>query len=749
MRRDHPRPSLKEIAGVTGLAMLAGVVVSAVIAGLLGQLSLRLMTTVRSMTTFLSNNAAWVIGVLILLAFLAFGWADLLRLSIHRVWAISSVGYRESVRRKVWLIPGLGIIGFIAVSYLAHPFDEQDAIRQMTKYCLFASGVVVVLATLILACTNLPREIDNRVIYTIVTKPATRLEIVLGKTLAFARTAGLILLIMGVFSYIFLFVCAAYLRANVRTKLQNLPPADLSRETLQHYANEGLLGAKNYARAESLQIYGKPPAGDAVRWIVSGTEQYVAFPVDVSESAFEGESRLIITLNLKVKQQPLNKREMDFLDQNLPAAATQPTNRSKPIMPPKPEISVALMDPEFYNLAGSMELWDAIAIGKLQAEGKFDPNAKHPDASAITLTPTGPEGAVAVVVAPPKVMDEKIKAVAENNGRRRFYVTVQGLTFGTLLGVGPDSLSVQLESSSAAPVALELKDAAGKALAPQFRARQSTAGGQQLRGSSDRADLPVAVYEFRGAKPAVEGGNASFEFRAKVERGSDLDVSEAETASLVEISVINPKTGQTSGPITIVPDVDRPTFFSIPAAALEGGDFDVHVRSLVNGHFVGLRPTTLQAVVSSQGFALNLIKSLVILWMLAILVVIIAIFCSTFVSWPIAVVLTLVILLGRWAVNQLGDPATPQQIWTDLTGNKGDVVTTKLFTTTLDKLNKVLQAAAKVLPDVDQFRATEDIERGVSIPMRTLASAGWVLVGFGFPTLALAYIFLKKKEVAP
>src|SRR5688572_986730 len=267
MRRDDPRPTVAALAGVTCLGLMAGVIAQAVIAGLRGELT----SPGSTMTTFFSNNAPWLIAVLILLLFVAFGWADLLRFSPIRIWAISSVAFRESWRRKVWLITPLAMLGIVAVSQLAHPFDEQDAIRQTTKYCLFASGVVVVLATLILACTNLPREIDNRVIYTIVTKPPTRLEIVLGKTLGFARTAGAILLIMGVFSYLYLLVSSAQLRANVRTKLQNLPPADLSRETLQHYANEGLLGAKTYARPVSLQIYARAPErGDAHRWILGG-----------------------------------------------------------------------------------------------------------------------------------------------------------------------------------------------------------------------------------------------------------------------------------------------------------------------------------------------------------------------------------------------------------------------------------------------------------------------------------------------
>ena len=137
----------------------------------------------------------------IVLVGLAVGLADLLRLSPRRVWAIGSVGFRESIRRRVLWVTPLAMLAIIAVSQLSHPFDEQDAIRQTTKYCLFASGVVVVIASLILACTSLPKEIDNRVIYTIVTKPATRLEIVLGKTLGFACTSAMILLVMGLFSY--------------------------------------------------------------------------------------------------------------------------------------------------------------------------------------------------------------------------------------------------------------------------------------------------------------------------------------------------------------------------------------------------------------------------------------------------------------------------------------------------------------------------------------------------------------------
>jgi len=72
-----------------------------------------------------------------------------------------------------------------------------------------------------------------------------------------------------------------------------------------------------------------------------------------------------------------------------------------------------------------------------------------------------------------------------------------------------------------------------------------------------------------------------------------------------------------------------------------------------------LTPNSLAMVRSLQSFDVNLIKSLLIMWFMAILVITIAIFTSVWVSWPTAIVLTLVILLGRWGVEQLGDATQP------------------------------------------------------------------------------------------
>ena len=118
-------------------------------------------------------------------------------------------------------------------------------------------------------------------------------------------------------------------------------------------------------------------------------------------------------------------------------------------------------------------------------------------------------------------------------------------------------------------------------------------------------------------------------------------------------------------------------------------------------------------ITQTQPFAWNLTKSMLILWLMSILITTVAIFTSTFLSWPIAVVLTLVILLGHWGVQQLGDAIQPgigAQVVTDF-GLK-DPAKSRAVQETVEKLSGFLIVISTVLPDISKFAAVEDIERG-------------------------------------
>ena len=191
-------------------------------------------------------------------------------------------------------------------------------------------------------------------------------------------------------------------------------------------------------------------------------------------------------------------------------------------------------------------------------------------------------------------------------------------------------------------------------------------------------------------------------------------------------------------------------FHLLPASSVVGGNFDVIVTCPTPEQWINLTPTSLAIVRSQTLFEWNLLKSLTILWLLTVLVITIAIFTSTFLSWPIAVILTIVIMLGRWGVTEVGDAANAglgRQFVTDF--GVRDPVQAQTLSSTIEQLNKLLLVVSNVLPDIDQFSATDDIDHGVSISIDRLTNALAVVLGFGVPLSVLAYVFLKHKEVAP
>ena len=124
--------------------------------------------------------------------------------------------------------------------------------------------------------------------------------------------------------------------------------------------------------------------------------------------------------------------------------------------------------------------------------------------------------------------------------------------------------------------------------------------------------------------------------------------------------------------------------------------------------------------------------------------------CLPGLSWPIAIVLTVLILLGHWGVTELGDSTAPgigNLVATDM--GLRDPSQMHVVSDLTESLAKMLNLLSKVLPDITQFSALEDIERGVALPLSRLTDSLAVIGAFGVPLTVMAYIFLRNKEVAP
>jgi hypothetical protein len=489
----------------------------------------------------------------------------------------------------------------------------------------------------------------------------------------------------------------------------------------------GVLQSQSYGRPVDFQQYAEVPGpNDKVRWASAEQAFVVGFdlPAELFSSKDEENGGVMVQANIAYRSEVKPVETSSWRPTPFPVKAPDPAS-FKGLTISHVGVNIDVLGPDRYNLIPSPELSKG---GNVTIERGLGSEYQS------------------LLMIPSKSLDRLFPLPAE---RRRIYLRISP-TSRFQIGASPES--VRLFSPRLNRVLESLRAPDGKPAWPDFRGREMF-GGQQMKGASDAGHADVGVFSFHGEPPA--GADVvSAEFRVGIEGSSD-DISGQDVPSRVVMEVFNPQTGATTPAADFPIESNRTAFFSIPAKAMSGGNFDVRVRAVAPGHYLILRRAAaspvMQLVVGRQPFAFNLFKSLLVMWLMSVLVVIISIFCSTFVSWPIAVVLTTVILLGHWGAQQIGDSNAPglgAQIERDLLGAENPGMG-KVVRESVDRLSLLLNTVSKVLPDISQFAATEDIERGVTIQPRVLMDSMKVILAFGLPMTVLAYVFLKRKEVAP
>ena len=689
---------------------------------------------------YLLNHIGWLVGGIIVVFGVIIGIGDLVRLGHQgwrRAWAISSVSFAESIRRRVLWITPLAILGVLAVAQFLDPVDPADAIRQTIKVCLFASGLVVTMTAIILACTNLPKEIDSRVIYTIVTKPTTRLEIVLGKVIGFARVSGAILLIMGLFTLVYVQLKAWRAEAWVKEQAAANP----NDAAIQNLAHTRLLATRDLVEPAVLNVYSRTPMGGPPA-LAGGQSQFFYVPFSLSETdkddilktVNEGGALLIVSRIAYESRPPTPEEEKLIRDLGLPTVQSGgggllpgvPSALSITI--PIPQIGYSFFDDHFNSLGDNKNQ-------KLVNDGEN-----------VNLPPGGRPDPVRALVSP--------KGIETLVNAGKVHVTVEAVTPTVTYSVGDKPIELVCVNAQGAQTRVIDPEPSrldpGKPSEPIFQSHRARYG-MQVKGKADGSGT-VAAFSFRRADvPRGDGPDPRVivETRIGIESATDFE-TESNITPRMTLQVYNLKTRQASDPMEIRVESGQITRTLVPTSLMEGGDFDVYIRGLNEGMWYGVEPDGLSVVRAHSGFAFNLLKSLLILWLLAILVVIVAVFTSTFLSWPIAVVLTVVMLMGHWGVEQLAD-ATGAGIGAEVAQamSLDDPTAARIVRTSVSALTRVVTFVSAFLPDLSKFEATGNIERGVSIPPATIGHAGWVLLGYGLPVLLLTYLILRNKEVAP
>ncbi|MBS0206338.1 MAG: hypothetical protein JSS49_25905 [Planctomycetes bacterium] len=132
---------------------------------------------------------------------------DLFSLSIRRIWALSKLTFIEAYRRKALAVFVVFALLFMFAGWFMGGDTRDMTTDQVKVYVSFVLRTIAWLTLpliVVLSSFGIPEEIRVRSLHTVVTKPARRLEIVLGRVFGFSMIGTLVLLVMSGVGYIWI-----------------------------------------------------------------------------------------------------------------------------------------------------------------------------------------------------------------------------------------------------------------------------------------------------------------------------------------------------------------------------------------------------------------------------------------------------------------------------------------------------------------------------------------------------------------
>jgi len=127
---------------------------------------------------------------------------DLLHTSPRRVFALARLAVKESIRKQAVVGLAVFVVVLLRLAWFVDP-GRTDPTRVYLDELLWWTSLLVLALSLLLSAISLPADIQNKTIFTIVTKPVRSSEIVLGRILGFVATGTFLLAVMGLMSFWF------------------------------------------------------------------------------------------------------------------------------------------------------------------------------------------------------------------------------------------------------------------------------------------------------------------------------------------------------------------------------------------------------------------------------------------------------------------------------------------------------------------------------------------------------------------
>lgn len=136
---------------------------------------------------------------------------DVFSMSPRRIWALSRLTFLEAYRRKALAVfVVFGLLFMFAGWFIGDTKEglnkeiSRDQIKVYISFVLTSISWLTIPVVLLVGCFGIPEDIRLRSIHTVVTKPARRLEIVLGRIIGISMVGGVVLLVMGAVGHLWI-----------------------------------------------------------------------------------------------------------------------------------------------------------------------------------------------------------------------------------------------------------------------------------------------------------------------------------------------------------------------------------------------------------------------------------------------------------------------------------------------------------------------------------------------------------------
>jgi len=146
---------------------------------------------------------------------------------IRRIAAIAAVTRTELVRLKVFYFIIIFALLVIGNSFFLARFSFEEEFQMLKDIALGAMSIFSALLAILASATLLPKDLEDRTIYTILAKPVSRLEYLLGKLAGVFLLLALAVALMGAVFAVVLVLRTQIVVQATAVELSSLPAGEL------------------------------------------------------------------------------------------------------------------------------------------------------------------------------------------------------------------------------------------------------------------------------------------------------------------------------------------------------------------------------------------------------------------------------------------------------------------------------------------------------------------------------------------